>query len=271
MPGRLIEENMWRAIRYGHGRPADRPRGRRVEEYPAAEALDGRRVDGAGPPELGIDVALPELNGAQRQRRMIDAAAPALHEVYAATVRETPRPTHEPRMPDDDQPMPTEEELRAASRRSCATLTRRGRPAADDRLAAQPRRPQGRAAPGTEDERDLEQVRTAIEGARALLPLVEAPAGEELAPIRDALSQLQMAYAQMSGEQGAARPPHSPAQTEGPGPAQQSGRLWSRASEHRTASAHSRARASALADSARCGGRTGLPLRFFLDFPRGFP
>ena len=38
--------------------------------------------------ELGLDVALPALNGAQRQRRLIDAGAtPA--EVFAAVVRET--------------------------------------------------------------------------------------------------------------------------------------------------------------------------------------
>jgi carboxylate-amine ligase len=38
--------------------------------------------------DYGIDVALPELNGAQRQRRLIDAGA-TMEEVYAATVRET--------------------------------------------------------------------------------------------------------------------------------------------------------------------------------------
>jgi hypothetical protein len=43
--------------------------------------------------------------------------------------------------------------------------------------------------PGT---RDLEQAQLAIEGARALMPLVPA---EELGPIREALSQLQVAFA----------------------------------------------------------------------------
>ena len=38
--------------------------------------------------ELGLDIALPELNGAQRQRRMIDTGAPR-EEVFAAMVRET--------------------------------------------------------------------------------------------------------------------------------------------------------------------------------------
>ena len=38
--------------------------------------------------ELGLEPALPELNGAQRQRRMIEAGA-GMDEVFAATVRET--------------------------------------------------------------------------------------------------------------------------------------------------------------------------------------
>jgi carboxylate-amine ligase len=82
LPARLIEENIWRAIRYGlAGRLLDL-QAQRVEEYPAAEALDRLRA------WSGVDVALPELNGAQRQRRMIDAgAAPA--EVYAECLRET--------------------------------------------------------------------------------------------------------------------------------------------------------------------------------------
>jgi carboxylate-amine ligase len=80
--GRLIEENMWRAIRYGQdGRLLDLE-AERVEEYDAAEAADRLRA------WTGADVVLPELNGAQRQRRLIDTGAtPA--EVYAAAVKET--------------------------------------------------------------------------------------------------------------------------------------------------------------------------------------
>ena len=37
---------------------------------------------------LGADVAFPELNGAQRQRRQIDAGVP-MDEVYAGLVAET--------------------------------------------------------------------------------------------------------------------------------------------------------------------------------------
>ena len=98
-------------------------------------------------------------------------------------------------------------------------------------------------APGSEDERDLSQVQMAIDGARALLPLVEPQLGPNAAPIREALSQLQMAYAQLVSEAGGAPPvqadspgappaagePRQPGQPDegtGSGPAQQSGRLW---------------------------------------------
>jgi len=53
-----------------------------------------------------------------------------------------------------------------------------------------------RPAPGAEGERDLEQVRDAVDGVRALLEILERSAPvQELRPLRDALSQLQMAYA----------------------------------------------------------------------------
>ena len=60
-------------------------------------------------------------------------------------------------------------------------------------------------APGAEAERDLGQVRQAVEAVRALLPVLESGEGEEavrpedLAPIRDALAQLQMAFAREAG------------------------------------------------------------------------
>jgi hypothetical protein len=104
--------------------------------------------------------------------------------------------------------------------------------------------------PGSEEARDLEQVRDAIDGARALLPILERRGGAgspDLRPLRDALSQLQMAYAREAGasapraeppEEAAragapaapAAKPAAPAAQEqpadGPGPAQSSGRLW---------------------------------------------
>ena len=48
---------------------------------------------------------------------------------------------------------------------------------------------------GDPEERDPDQARQAIEGVRALLPLVP---GEESGPIRDALSRLQMTYARQA-------------------------------------------------------------------------
>jgi hypothetical protein len=44
-------------------------------------------------------------------------------------------------------------------------------------------------------ERDLEQVRDAIDGASALLPILERRMPGELGPLRDAVAQLQVAYA----------------------------------------------------------------------------
>ena len=58
-------------------------------------------------------------------------------------------------------------------------------------------------SPGTEDERDLPQVRLAIEAVRALLPLIEQTAPQQAAPIRDALSQLQLAFVRLGGQPGA--------------------------------------------------------------------
>jgi carboxylate-amine ligase len=90
LPGRLIEENVWRAIRYGlDGELLDFDRG--GEPYPAAQALE-RLLAFSAPAreELGIEVELPALNGAQRQRRL-SATGMDLAEVYAATVAETLR------------------------------------------------------------------------------------------------------------------------------------------------------------------------------------
>jgi len=83
-------------------------------------------------------------------------------------------------------------------------------------------------APGSEDERDPEQLRQAIEGARTLLPLVEPVLGPEAAKVRDAVSQLQLAYARIAREPGEppSQAPREAEQPPGPGPAQSSGRLW---------------------------------------------
>jgi glutamate---cysteine ligase / carboxylate-amine ligase len=86
-PRRLIEENFWRAIRYGQdGALIDLDRG---EEFPAAAAAE-RLLAWTAPVrgELGFEPAFPQINGAQRQRRAIEAGAD-MREVYAAAVKET--------------------------------------------------------------------------------------------------------------------------------------------------------------------------------------
>jgi carboxylate-amine ligase len=86
-PPRLVEENMWRAIRHGlDGRMIDLERG---EEYESAAIVE-RLLQWTAPirAEMGIEPAFPPLNGAQRQQRMIEAGA-TLEEAYAASVQET--------------------------------------------------------------------------------------------------------------------------------------------------------------------------------------
>jgi hypothetical protein len=90
-------------------------------------------------------------------------------------------------------------------------------------------------APGTEDERDPEQLRQAIEATQALLPMVEPQLGPDATQVRNALSQLQMAYARTAagapggtqqGEPGTQQGEQPQQQQPGTGPAQSSGRLW---------------------------------------------
>jgi carboxylate-amine ligase len=84
---RLVEENMWRAIRYGmDGNMIDLQRG---IELPARAAVDALWAwTEPAREEARIDVALEGPNGAQRQRAaLLDGAD--VREVYADTVRET--------------------------------------------------------------------------------------------------------------------------------------------------------------------------------------
>jgi carboxylate-amine ligase len=89
-PNRLVEENFWRAIRYGlDGTLIDLDR---IEEYPAAAALE-RLLRWTAPARAalgGVEPLLPEENGAQRQRRALESGAP-IEEVFAAEVAETQR------------------------------------------------------------------------------------------------------------------------------------------------------------------------------------
>jgi carboxylate-amine ligase len=86
-PHRLIEENVWRAIRYGlDGRMIDLSRGVEVPARAAVEELWSWTAPVRA--EARIDVALEGPTGAQRQRAALLEGAD-LREVYADTVRET--------------------------------------------------------------------------------------------------------------------------------------------------------------------------------------
>ncbi len=115
-----------------------------------------------------------------------------------------------------------------------------------------------RLAPPSEDparpsERDLEQVRDAIDAVRALLEILERRIPQELRPLREALSQLQMAYAR----ELAATTQTSTTQPTGPieeptdaGPAQPSPmRQWR--GEHR---GRTQRRTPAISPRRRAGG-----------------
>ncbi len=86
---REIEENLWRAIRYGAGgRMIDWRRG---EEVPTRSLLD--QVLAWTEParaQLGLDLRLPERNGAQRAREALDAGL-SIEDIYRDAVAETRR------------------------------------------------------------------------------------------------------------------------------------------------------------------------------------
>jgi hypothetical protein len=157
---------------------------------------------------------------------------------------------------------PTEDELRAAYEAELSRLTstdmiaqavvsllnigaRRLAPAGGEAGQADP----GAGGPAGASQRDLAQARDAIDAVRALLEILERSIPQEIAPLRDALSRLQMAYtrevapgaataAGSAGSPGAGAPtsqdtPAGTTQTPpaqegppGPGPAEASGRLW---------------------------------------------
>jgi hypothetical protein len=156
---------------------------------------------------------------------------------------------------------PSEEELRAAYEAELSRITATDMMAQSAvsllnigarRLGAPGEGQPGDPASAGQPLKDLEQVRDAIDGARALLEILARRIPQELGPLRDALSRLQMAYAQemqagtpaAAGAEGGGQPtppggsgtpaPQSgggqPAPSEegapGPGPAESSGRLW---------------------------------------------
>jgi len=88
-PHRLIEENFWRAIRYGlSGELIDLSTG---DVRPTREHLE-RLADWVSPvaEELGVPLSIPAANAAERQRARLDEGA-SLREIYAEQVIERVR------------------------------------------------------------------------------------------------------------------------------------------------------------------------------------
>lgn len=86
---REIEENFWRAIRYGmDGKMIDFRRGREITTRQVLDDL----LEWTTPARegLGIEVNLPEKNGTQRTREMFEAGA-TIEEIYRASAEETAR------------------------------------------------------------------------------------------------------------------------------------------------------------------------------------
>jgi hypothetical protein len=71
---------------------------------------------------------------------------------------------------------------------------------------------------GDEEEPDFEQVRQAVDGTKALLPLVEPMLGPDAKQVRDALSQLQLAYARSGATPPAGTGAGGPQPSEPPPP-----------------------------------------------------
>lgn len=86
---REIEENLWRAIRYGAGgRMIDFRRG---EELPTRSVLEEVLVwTEPARAQLGLDLALPERNGAERAREALDSGV-SIEDIYRDAVAETRR------------------------------------------------------------------------------------------------------------------------------------------------------------------------------------
>jgi carboxylate-amine ligase len=86
---REIEENLWRAIR--HGMDGDLIDFDRRSEVPTRAAVE-RLVEWTAPARdaLGIEVVIPEANGAQRAQRALAAGA-SIAEIYRESVADTQR------------------------------------------------------------------------------------------------------------------------------------------------------------------------------------
>jgi carboxylate-amine ligase len=86
---REIEENLWRAIRHGlSGKAIDFRRGVEVETREALESVLAWTEPART--QLGIEVQLPDRNGAERARSALESGA-AIEDIYRDSVAETKR------------------------------------------------------------------------------------------------------------------------------------------------------------------------------------
>ncbi len=86
---REIEENLWRAIRHGAaGKMIDFRQGEEVETRALLDSILAWTEPARG--QLGIEVRLPERNGAERAREALVAGA-GIEEIYRGAVAETQR------------------------------------------------------------------------------------------------------------------------------------------------------------------------------------
>jgi len=117
---------------------------------------------------------------------------------------------------------PSEEELRAAYEAELSRITTTDMIAQAAisilNLGARKLAPAAEGSPPGAGAADLEQVRDAIDAARALMGVLERSIPQELPPLRDALSRLQMAYAQEVQRVPAGEAPSQPGAPPGEGP-----------------------------------------------------
>jgi carboxylate-amine ligase len=87
LPGKLVEENLWRAIRFGmDGRVIDFEKGEEVEAKAALEAL----IEWTGPARdaLQLKCELPATNGAQRSLEALNSGT-SIDQIFREAVAET--------------------------------------------------------------------------------------------------------------------------------------------------------------------------------------
>jgi hypothetical protein len=118
----------------------------------------------------------------------------------------------------DEQQQPSEEELRAAFEAELAKVHVGDVIAQTIVSLINVGARRGGLTGAGEEEHDLGQLALAIEAVRRLLPLIEEPLGESANEIKEALSQLQLAFAQQAptGAQVPTGEPEAPKQPERP-------------------------------------------------------